>query len=125
MAEYPNRSDLRNPIGKTAAPGQTYGEARKQLESQQSVPMGASPSDVAASSAARATQPTARPGSVVDLMAETERPDRPMNNNFVAATPPQKFSFGDPIMDELRQLYFANPNDDLARLLAAYDRYFR
>lgn len=124
MADYPNRSDLRNPIGKTAAPGQTYGEAKKQLESQQAVPMGATPTDVAASSAApRSAGP--RPGSVVDMMAPTERPDQPLNNNFTAGTPPQQYSFGDPVMDELRQLYFMAPNDDLARLIAAYDRYFR
>lgn len=124
MADYPNRSDLRNPIGKTAAPGQTYGEARKQLESQQAVPMGASPADVAASQAAP-RQPGPMPGQVVDLTADTERPDMVMNNNFQANAPQRQYSFGDPIMDELRQLYFTNPNDDLARLLSAYDRYFR
>lgn len=124
MADYPNRSDLRNPMAKTAAPGQTYGEARKQLESQQAVPMGASPSDVAASSATQ-RQPGAMPGQVVDLGAETEFPDRMMNNNFIAPTPQPQFNFGDPIMDELRQLYFVSPNEDLARLLSAYDRYFR
>ena len=124
MADYPNRSDLRNPMGKTAAPGQTYGEARKQLESQQAVPMGATPTDVAASSVAP-RQPGPMPGSVVDLAAPTEMPDQVMNNNFRASTPPQQYSFGDPTMDELRQLYFAYPNEDLAKLLSAYDRYFR
>jgi hypothetical protein len=124
MADYPNRSDLRNPMAKTAAPGQTYGEAAKQIASQQAVPMGASPSDVAVSSAAP-SQPGPMPGQVVDMGAETEFPDRMMNNNFKAPSPQPQFNFGDPIMDELRQLYFVSPNEDLARLLSAYDRYFR
>jgi hypothetical protein len=122
MAEqYPNRSDLRNPMKKMAAPGQTYGEAGKQLASQDVVPMGSPPSDIVASP----SQPRPQPGNVVDLFADSEFPDRQMNNNFVADGPPRQYSFGDPVIDELRQIYFASPNDDLARLLSAYDRYFR
>ena len=121
MAEYPNRSDLRNPMKKMAAPGQTYGEAGKQMAAQQAVPMAAPPTD--APSAPMQPRPT--PGKVVDLFADTEFPDRPMNNNFVSEGPPRQYSFGDPVIQELRQIYFAAPNEDLARLLAAYDRYFR
>lgn len=122
MADYANRSDLRNPMKKMAAPGQGYGEAGAQLASQSVVPMGASPSDVA-TPAPSSTPPI--PGSVVDLNAPTQRPDMPMNNNFVSSMPPQQYSFGDPVMDEIKQLYYAYPNDDLAQLIAAYDRYFR
>lgn len=122
MAEqYPNRSDLRNPMKKMAAPGQTYGEAGAQLAAQDVVPMGASPSD----SVSVPQQTGPKPGSVVDLTAETEFPDQKLNNNFVAGGPPRQYSFGDPVIEELRQIYFAAPNDDLARLLSAYDRYFR
>lgn len=123
MAEqYPNRSDLRNPMKKMAAPGQTYGEAGKQLAAQDAVPMGASPTGTPQ---APPRQPGPPPGQVVDLFAETEFPDSKLNNNFVAGGPPRQYSFGDPVIEELRQIYFAAPNDDLARLLAAYDRYFR
>lgn len=123
MAEqYPNRSDLRNPMAKTAAPGQTYGEAGRQMAAQQAVPMGASPADAVPTPMGR---PTPQPGKVVDMMADTEFPDQPLNNNFVAGGPPREYSFGDPVIEELRRIYFAAPNDDLARLLSAYDRYFR
>jgi len=46
--QYPNRSDLRNPTKKLAAqaaPGQTYGEAGKQMAAQRAVPMAAPPTD--------------------------------------------------------------------------------
>lgn len=123
MADYPNRSDLRNPAKKiavSAARGQTYGEAGKQIASQQAVPMGPSPT-----SAPQMVGPSPTPGNVVDLAAPTERPETPLNNNFMADVPQATASFGDPVMEELRQLYFAHPNEDLAALLAAYDRYFR
>ena len=123
MAEqYPNRSDLRNPMKKMAAKGQTYGEAGRQLASQSVVPMGAAPTDAVQ---AQPSQPTPKPGQVVDLMADTEFPNVHLNNNFVASGPPRQYSFGDPVIEEIRQIYYAYPNDDLARLLAAYDRYFR
>lgn len=123
MADYANRSDLRNPVAKMAAKGQGYGEAGQQLASQSVVPMGASPSDMQAQQSTRMPGPT--PGSVVDLNAPTQRPDMPMNSNFVSDMPQQKYSFGDPVMDQIKQLYYAYPNDDLANLIAAYDRYFR
>lgn len=123
MAEYANRSDLRNPVAKMAPKGQGYGEAGQQLASQSVVPMGASPSDMQAQAPSRAPGPM--PGSVVDLNAPTQRPDLPMNDNFMADMPPQQYSFGDPVMDQIKQLYYAYPNDDLAQLIAAYDRYFR
>jgi hypothetical protein len=123
MADYANRSDLRNPVAKMAPKGQGYGEAGQQLAAQSAVPMGASPGDMQAQAATR--MPGPMPGSVVDLNAPTQRPDMPMNNNFMADMPPQKYSFGDPVMDQIKELYYAYPNDDLAQLIAAYDRYFR
>lgn len=123
MAQYPNRSDLRNPAEKiavSAAQGQTYGAAGKQIAAQQAVPMGPSPSGTP-----QIMSPPPTPGNVVDLHAPTERPDIPLTNNFTADVPQATVSFGDPIMEELRQLYFSHPNEDLAALLSAYDRYFR
>jgi len=65
MVDYPNRSDLRNPatLAAKAAPGQTYGEAGKQIAAQQAVPMAAPP-----------TERT----PVTPLGAPTERPEEPL-----------------------------------------------
>lgn len=117
MPDYANRTDLQNPaqkIAAKAATGQTYGEAGKQIAAQQAVPMGPSP-----------TAAFAKPGSVVDLHAPTELPSQPLNNNYVPPVPQPQYKFGDPVLEELRQLYSMYPTDDLASLISAYDRYFR
>jgi hypothetical protein len=90
------------------------------MEGQRVVPMAAPPTDMAAPQ-----QPSARPGSVVDLAAPTEFPNDMLNNNYAAPVPPATYKYGDPVLEELRQLYYLYPNDDLADLLSAYDRYFR
>lgn len=117
MADYPNRSDLRNPAGKIAAKaatGQPYGEAGKQLAAQQAVPMGAPPT-----AAPQPMQPVNRPvpGKVVDMMAPTERPNDPMMP--MLSSQPLVLPMQDPVMDELEVLYKMYPNDDLAGLLSA------
>lgn len=117
MADYPNRSDLRNSAGKIAAKaatGQTYGEAGKQMAAQQAVPMGASPM-----SAPQPTQPVNRPvaGQVVDMMAPTQRPQdmmAPIMNNRPSILP-----MSNPVIEELETLYRMYPNDDLEGLLSA------
>jgi hypothetical protein len=117
MAEYPNRSDLRNPAAKIAAkaaPGQTYGEAGQQIAAQQAVPMGAAPTDV---SAAQAPKPRPTPGNVVDLMAPTERPQDQMAP--VMGNTPMILPTRDPVIDEIEVLYSMYPNDDLKDLLSA------
>lgn len=113
MAEqYPNRSDLRNPMAKMAAPGQTYGEAGKQLAAQEAVPMGASPTGTP-QPAPSAPRPT--PGNVVDLMAPTERP-----NDMMAPimNQPMSLPMRDSVVDELEVLMEMYPNDDIANLLS-------
>lgn len=117
MAEYPNRTDLRNPAGKIAAQaatGQTYGEAGKQLAAQQAVPMGAPPT-----AAPQPAQPVNRPvpGNVVDLMAPTQRPQDQMAP--VMGGSPMVLPMSDPVLDELETLYRMYPNDDLAGLISA------
>jgi hypothetical protein len=116
MAEYPNRSDLRNPAGKLApkaATGQTYGEAGKQIAGQQVVPMGAPPT-----AAPQPMQPVNRPvpGNVVDLMAPTQRPQdmmAPIMNQ------PMVLPMSNPVLEELEVLYRMYPNDDLEGLISA------
>jgi len=128
--QYPNRSDLRNPTKKLAAkaaPGQTYGEAGKQIAAQQQVPMAASPQPVVASPQAAVERP--RPGQFGPLDRPTERPDEPVTAG--APFGPGRMApmsgyagvrNGDPILDELRALYSAYPSEELADMLDSYIR---
>ncbi len=128
--QYPNRSDLRNPTKKLAtkaAPGQTYGEAGKQIAAQQQVPMAASPQPAVAPPQTAVERP--RPGQFGPLDRPTERPDEPLT----AGAPfgpgrmaPMSGYAGvrnsDPILDELRALYAAYPSEELADMLDSYLR---
>jgi hypothetical protein len=116
MAEYPNRSDLRNPAAKLAAKaatGQTYGEAGQQIAAQQAVPMGAAPTDVAAAT----PPPRPVPGNVVDLMAPSERPQDMMAP--IMGNTPMILPARDSVIEEIEVLYSMYPNDDLRDLLSA------
>ena len=118
MAEqYPNRSDLRNPaqkVARMAATGQTYGEATAQMRSQEQVPMGAAPTDVAPQQASR---PRPTPGSLGSLIRPTEMPDQPLT--MPTQQTPMMFNTQDPVIEEISMLYAMYPNDDLADLLSA------
>lgn len=127
--QYPNRSDLRNPakkIAATATPGQTYGEAGKQIAAQQQIPMAASPQPAVA-----LPQPVerTRPGQFGPLDRPTERLNEPVTAG--ASFGPGRMATssgytgvrnGDPILDELRALYAAFPSEDLADMLDSYIR---
>lgn len=128
MAEqYPNRSDLRNPMGKVAkqaVPGQTYGEAGKQLESQSAVPIAAPPTDMP------------MPGGLGDLTGPTNRPNEPISSgaNYGPGPGPEVFgpSMVPPtsslpsdyangsrqdLIDQVRYAYSKYPNTALFQLL--------
>lgn len=122
MSDYSNRTDLQNPMAKmaaTAAKGQPYGEAGKQIASQQAVPMGASPES--------SIPQGVTPGSMGGLDRMTERPSEPitaganfgpgpnMTQSGITSTLP---GYNDTI-EELKVLYRMFPNDDLARLLSS------
>jgi hypothetical protein len=119
--QYPNRSDLRNAGGKVAkqtATGQTYGEAKKQMDAQSAVPMAAAPTD---------TPPQILPGQLGAFNRPTERPDEPVTAgaSFGAGpTPRTQFAVptSDPILTELRALYSAYPSTELADMLDSYVR---
>ncbi len=128
--QYPNRSDLRNPAKKVAvqaAPGQTYGEAGKQMAAQRAVPMAAPPTDNTPAPAPQ--QPRVSPGSMGSLNRPTERPTEPLtagapfgpgrNQPIGGYVGPRN---NDPILDELRALYATFPSDDLADMLDSYIR---
>lgn len=127
--QYPNRSDLRNPTKKLApkaAPGQTYGEAGKQIAAQQQVPMAPQPQPAVAQ-----PQPVERPrpGQFGPLDRPTERPNEPVTAG--APFGPGRMApmngytgvrNGDPVLDELRALYAAYPSEELADMLDSYLR---
>ena len=127
--QYPNRSDLRNPSKKLAAqaaPGQTYGEAGKQIAAQQQVPMAPQPQPAVAQ-----PQPVERPrpGQFGPLDRPTDRPNEPVTAG--APFGPGRMApmsgyagvrNGDPILDELRALYAAYPSEELADMLDSYLR---
>lgn len=124
MADYPNRSDLRNPATrKVAFTGQTYGEGAAQARSQQQVPPGSAPTDVQAQQMNRPV-----PGAQ-SLVRPTERPNEPVTAgaNFGAGPTaaqagilPRQLPFDD-TLEQLRALYLAFPNDDLADMISKYE----
>lgn len=128
--QYPNRSDLRNPAKKVAvkaAPGQTYGEAGKQMAAQRAVPMAAPPTDVAPTPAPQ--QPRVAPGAMGPLNRPTERPNEPVTAGapFGPGRTQQLGGYigprnADPVLDELRAIYAVSPNDALADMIDSYIR---
>ena len=124
MADYSNRTDLQNPAAKmaaTAAKGQAYGEAGKQIAAQQAVPMGASPAPTAPQ------QQGIAPGSMGALTRTTDRPAEPITagadfgagvNMAQAGIPTIAPGFNDSL-EELKVLYRQFPNTDLGNLLSS------
>lgn len=127
MADYPNRSDLRNPATrKVAFTGQTYGEGAAQARSQASVSPGSAPSQVEAQqAAAQANRVT--PGSM-PLTRPTERPDEPITAGAPFGPGPGPVGAGvrsriipnDPVLETLRALYALYPNDGLEEMITRY-----
>lgn len=124
MADYPNRSDLRNPATrKVAFTGQTYGEGAAQARSQQMVAPGSAPTDQAADQVARPV-----PGAGGDLLRPTERPDEPITAGADFGAGPGSMEAGimprrveqDDVVNTLRALFQMFPNDDLREMLTRY-----
>lgn len=106
-AQYSNRSDLQAAprLAPTAQTGQAYGQAGAQLAAQQAVPMGPPP---------------------IPLSAPTQRPSEPVQAGLSLGPGPGPEAIAqplspDPIIAELRGLYAAYPNRDLADLLEDID----
>jgi len=128
---YPNRSDLRNPMGKVAkqaAPNQTYGEAGKQMAAQSAVPIGQPPTDMQI--------PTVAPGQLGDLAGMTQRPNEPISSGASWGPGPGPEIFGpspiqptpqlpsdymngskQDLIDQVRVAYSKFPNTALFQLL--------
>jgi hypothetical protein len=113
----------KNRVAIQAATGQTYGEAGKQMAAQRAVPMGGAPTDVA-----QTATPRPVPGTLGSFTRPTERPTEPitagapfgMGPSPVGAGIPQPT--GDSALEELKAIYQAYPNDDLADLIDSYSR---
>lgn len=116
MAEYPNRSDLRNPakLAAKAAPGQTYGEAGKQIAAQRAVPMGTPPTEQVGRS-----QPASAPAPEQPMAFDrpTERPNEPITMGL-SMMGPQTPRY-DPVLEELLTLAKMYPNPDLDALISS------
>lgn len=121
---YPNRTDLNNAFNKVArkaAPGQTYGEAAKQIEAQKAMPMGASPADA---------RPSVAPGSLGAFNRPSDRPEEPitagvdfgagMNSVQAGINNPPRVE--DPVLERLKNIFRNYPNDELADLIDSYTR---
>lgn len=125
---YPNRSDLRNPMGKVAkkvVPGQTYGEAGKQMAAQKAMPISAPPTSVAPAPVNQ--QPQIAPGQLGDLTGMTQRPDEPISSGAPYGAGPGPEVFGAPMMPDVNKLpsdYANGSRQDLIdQVRFAYSKY--
>lgn len=122
--QYSNRTDLRNPATKvaaTAAKGQAYGEAGKQLAAQRAVPMAAPTVATAPPS-----RPTVTPGSMGAFNRPTDFPQEPVTAGANIGAGPNAFQSGimappmagNPVLQELIILNQLFPSDDLKNLIS-------
>ena len=120
--QYSNRTDLQNPAKKmavTAAKGQTYGEAGKQMAAQRAVPM-------AAPAPAPRPRNAVAPGSMGAFNRDTTAPDEPVTAGANVGPGPNAFQAGimappmagNPVLQELIVLNQLYPSDDLKNLIS-------
>lgn len=103
-----------------AAPGQTYGEAGRQMASQSAVPVAAPPTAAPARPAGPA------PGSFGAFDRPTEAPNEPLTAGVDFGPGPGMLqagitpvpNFGNSVLQELITLYKLFPNDDLANAIS-------
>lgn len=126
--QYPNRSDLRNPsTRKVAFTGQTYGQAAQQAQAQAQVAPGSAPAQVQAQQVAAQQAPAPRPGEK-PLFRPTERPTEPITAGAPFGPGPSPTQAGilprqipvDTVLEQLRFLYEAFPNEDLEDMISKY-----
>lgn len=125
MADYPNRSDLRNPATSTARfTGQTYGEGAAQEASQQAVRPGTSPATLQGQAAA-AQAP--RPGEQV-FNRPSERPNEPITAgvdfgpgaSYAESGIRPRIIQEDDVLLRLREVLALYPNEGLRMLVSRY-----
>ena len=122
--KYSNRTDLQNPAKKmaaTAAKGQTYGEAGKQMAAQRAVPMAGSPAP-----APQRPRNTVAPGSMGAFNRPTDAPQEPVTAGANVGPGPNAFQAGimappmtgDTVLQELLVLNQLYPSNDLKNLIS-------
>jgi hypothetical protein len=122
--QYSNRTDLQNPAKKmaaTAAKGQTYGEAGKQLAAQRAVPMAAP-----AMAPAPPQRNAVAPGSMGAFNRETDAPQEPVTAGANVGPGPNAFQagimappmMGNSVLQELLVLDQLYPSSDLKNLIS-------
>jgi hypothetical protein len=120
--QYSNRTDLQNPAKKmavTAAKGQTYGEAGKQMAAQRAVPM-------AAPAPAPRPRNVVAPGSMGAFNRDTDAPDEPVTAGANVGPGPNAFQagiiappmLGNSVLQELLVLDQLYPSSDLKNLIS-------
>lgn len=95
---YPNRRDLQ--VAPRSAPGQTYGEAKSQMDAQRAQPIGPPPQPPApaASGGTPTSSAAPTPGSLPRLDRASERPDVPVTAGAAAGPGPGIDALGlDPV----------------------------
>jgi hypothetical protein len=118
------RTDLNMPQSKVkrmAAPGQTYGKATEQMESQRMVPMGSGQTQIQAAQAARPrpggeslTRPTGRPDEAITAGAPFGDGVGPMAAGIPMYNP------RDAAINEIRMIADMDQNEDLQNLLSRW-----
>jgi hypothetical protein len=120
--QYSNRTDLQNPAKKmavTAAKGQTYGEAGKQMAAQRAVPM-------AAPAPAPRPRNVVAPGSMGAFNRDTTAPQEPVTAGANVGPGPNAFQagimappmMGNSVLQELLVLDQLYPSSDLKNLIS-------
>lgn len=126
---YPNRRDLRTTQAPKAAPGQPYGEAKQQLDSQKQIPLSRTPAPggpPVSSTAAIAGMVGGGGSPVPSLTAPSTRPNEPLTSGLKtgpgpgpeALNLPAQAPVDDQMLAVLRAMHQAFPNSDIARLIA-------
>lgn len=117
---YPNRSDMHVP--KAVVPGQGYGEAKKQMEAQDAIPLGSPPVAVAGSP----PSPTAAGGLPPPFNRPTDRPGEPITAGLSVGpgAGPESLRAASQLDDasiQLRALYAKFPVEELREIIEALD----
>lgn len=124
---YGNRTDLNTnrTLPVRTAPGQAYGVAGQQAEAQRAIPLRPQPPAGPPPSTDAMPGPAGPSSPVVPLDAPTARPNEPLtagvNIGPGPGAPPMSQPAPDPLIEELRAVYLAFPNEDLRELLEDYD----
>lgn len=127
MAAKPNRTDLNNKatkVAKQTVPGQTYGKATEQMQSQSLVPMAPPPTEMKAAPVGPA------PGRLGAFARPTERPNEPLTAGVdfgagagsMQAGMPMRSGTEEAGLAELRAIYQMYPDDALGSMLDSYLR---